>query len=177
MTACHPAGVFPGVSLPLNQILHGDCLELLRTLPDACVDSVVTDPPYGLGNKDPEAMDIFMYVLGATLDTGGDFMGRDWQLPSVQVWREVHRVLKPGGHVVSFGGTRTFDLISVGLRMAGFECRDTISREFPDVELPILQWIQSQGMSKSRNVYKYDLLPEVERQLREQGVEGEITWR
>lgn len=142
------------MNLPLNQILLGDCLELLRKLPDDCIDSVVTDPPYGLGNKDPEPIDIFMYVLGATLDTGGDFMGRDWEIPSVQVWREVYRVLKPGGYVATFAGTRTFDLISVGLRMAGFECRDTIAREFPTVELPILQWIQSQGMPKSHAIGK-----------------------
>lgn len=139
--------------LPLNQILLGDCIDHLRSLPDQSVDAVVTDPPYGLGNKDPSPEDIFMYVLGASmLNTGGDFMGRDWQIPSVAVWREVYRVLKPGGYVVSFGGTRTFDLISVGLRMAGFECRDTIAREFPDVELPILQWVQSQGMPKSTDI-------------------------
>lgn len=165
------------MDLPLNKLLLGDCLELLRQLPDCCIDSCVTDPPYGLGNRDPEAMDIFMYVLGATLETGGDFMGSDWQIPTVQIWREVYRVLKPGGYVASFGGSRTFDLISIGLRMAGFECRDTISRFFPEVELPVLQWVQAQGMAKSRNVYKYDVLPEVERQLREQGVEGEIKWR
>jgi len=142
------------VELPLNQILHGDCLELLKQLPDNSIESCVTDPPYGLGNKDPDTMDIFMYVLGATLDTGGDFMGRDWQLPSVSVWREVYRVLKPGGCVLAFGGTRTFDLISIGLRMAGFEARDTISREFPTVELPILQWLHSQGMPKSHAIGK-----------------------
>jgi site-specific DNA-methyltransferase (adenine-specific) len=106
-----------------------------------------------------------------------DFMNRSWELPSVAVWREVYRVLKPGGYVVSFAGTRTFDVMSIGLRMAGFECRDTISRFHPGVELPLLQWVQSQGMSKSRNVFKYDLLPDVERQLRAQGVEGDIVWR
>jgi site-specific DNA-methyltransferase (adenine-specific) len=165
------------VELPLNRILLGDCLELLKKLPDDSIDSVVTDPPYGLGNKDPDAMDIFMYVLGATLDTGGDFMGRDWDIPSVQIWREVYRVLKPGGYVVSFGGTRTFDLISIGLRMAGFECRDTISRFHPEVELPIIQWIQSQGMPKSRNPFKSEILPAIEAELRKQGVEGDIQWR
>lgn len=76
-----------------------------------------------------------------------DFMDRGWEIPSVAVWREVYRVLKPGGHVLSFGGTRTFDLISIGMRMAGFECRDTIGRNYP-----ILQWITGQGMPKSHNV-------------------------
>lgn len=135
------------MELPLDQILLGDCLDLLKELPDESIDSVVSDVPYGLGNKDPDPMDIFMYVLGATLETGGDFMGRDWQIPSLQVWREIYRVLKPGGHVLSFAGTRTFDLVSIGLRMAGFECRDTIGRNYP-----VLQWVQGQGMPKSHNV-------------------------
>lgn len=140
-------GVRPSVELPRDQILLGDCLELLKSLPDSSIEACVTDPPYGLGNKEPGADELFMFVLGGTLDMGGDFMGRDWELPSVAVWREIYRVLKPGGHVIAFGGTRTFDLISFGLRMAGFESRDTIAREFP-----ILQWIQGQGMPKSHNV-------------------------
>lgn len=142
------------MNLPLDEVVFGNCLDVLRTLPDESIDSVVTDPPYGLGSKDPEPFDIFMYVLGASLDTGGDFMGKDWEIPSVAVWREAFRVLKPGGYLVSFGGTRTFDLISIGIRMAGFECRDTIAREFPEVELPILQWIQAQGMPKSHAIGK-----------------------
>jgi site-specific DNA-methyltransferase (adenine-specific) len=137
------------VDLPLDQILLGDCLDLLRDLPSDSIDATVVDPPYGLGNKDPSPEDIFAYVLGCTLDTGNDFMGQKWSIPSVAVWREVYRVLKPGGHVLSFGGTRTFDLISIGLRMAGFECRDTIGRNYP-----ILQWIQGQGMPKSHDISK-----------------------
>jgi DNA modification methylase len=136
------------VELPLDQILFGDCLDLLKDLPDGSVDAVVTDPPYGLGNKDPAPEDLFMFVLGGSLDMGGDFMGRDWDIPSISIWREVYRVLKPGGHVLSFGGTRTFDLVSVGLRMAGFESRDTIAREYP-----VLQWVQGQGMPKSKNIH------------------------
>lgn len=142
------------MELPRDQILLGDCLELLKDLPDNSIDACVSDVPYGLGNKDPGPEELFMFVLGGSLDMGGDFMGRDWTIPSISVWREVYRVLKPGGHLLAFGGTRTFDLISIGIRMAGFECRDTIAREFPDVELPILQWIQSQGMPKSHNVSK-----------------------
>ena len=56
-------------------------------------------------------------------------MGKDWRIPPISVWREIYRVLKPGGHVLSFGGTRTFDLIAIGLRAAGFQFRDTIGAE------------------------------------------------
>lgn len=134
--------------LPIDQILLGDCLDVLRTLPDASVDSVVCDPPYGLGNKDPSPENIFMYVLGASvLDTGGDFMGSGWSIPPVPVWREVYRVLKPGGHVLSFAGSRTADLIGIGLRMAGFESRDSIARMFPT-----LYWTYGSGMPKSHSI-------------------------
>lgn len=107
----------------------GEALATLRTFPDAVFDSVVTDTPYGLGTHDPTVEEIIAYLHGGDLDTGGDFQGNDWQIPSVATWREVYRVLKPGAHLLSFGGTRTFDLISVGLRAAGFQNRDTISLE------------------------------------------------
>lgn len=160
------------MELPRDQVLLGDCLELLKNLPSDSIDACVSDVPYGLGNKDPGPDELFMFVLGGSLDMGGDFMGRDWTIPSVSVWREIYRVLKPGGHVIAFGGTRTFDLISFGLRMAGFESRDTIAREFP-----ILQWIQGQGMPKSRDPFRSEILPAIEAQLRKQGVEGDIKWR
>ena len=106
-----------------NKILHGDCLEVLRTLPDACVDAVVTDPPYGLGNREPTGEDIQRYLDGERLDTGGDFMGKEWDIPPVAVWKECLRVLKPGGYVLAFAGTRTWDIMSIGIRAAGFENR------------------------------------------------------
>lgn len=130
-----------------NQVLLGNCLHVLRELPDCVFDACVTDVPYGLGKKEPKIEEIIAYLQGADLDTGGDFMGKDWQIPSVLVWREVYRVLKPGGHVLSFGGTRTWDLISVGLRAAGFESRDTIKGDHPG-----LAWIQGQGMPKGANL-------------------------
>lgn len=130
-----------------NQVLRGGCLEVLKDIPDETFDSCVVDPPYGLG-REPTVEEIIAYLQGSDLVTG-DFMGKNWDIPSVLVWREVFRVLKPGGHVLSFGGTRTFDLISLGLRSAGFENRDTIADNHPG-----LQWVQGQGMPKSTNISK-----------------------
>jgi len=100
-------------------ILHGDCLETLKTLPDNYVDSVVTDPPYGL-----------------------KFMGKKWDydVPSRDIWIEVLRVLKPCGHLLSFGGTRTYHRMVVAIEDAGFEIRDQI------------QWLYGSGFPKSQNV-------------------------
>jgi DNA modification methylase len=147
-----------------NRVLLGKCLDVLRELPDECLDACVTDPPYGLGTKEPMVEQLVAFLQGADLDTGGDFMGAKWDVPSVLVWREVYRVLKPGAHVLSFGGCRAWDLISMGLRAAGFEYRDTISDEYPSV--PGLQWIHSQGMPKNLNVSK-----EIDK---EAGVEREV---
>lgn len=134
-----------------NQILLGDCLDVLRTLQDSSVDSVVTDPPYGLGTREPAGDEIIQYLQGGDLDHGNDFMGREWSIPSVAVWRECLRVLMPGGHLLCFGGTRTFDLISIGIRAAGFECRDTIAQQFG---VQVLQWVQGQGFPKALSVQK-----------------------
>lgn len=131
-----------------NCVLLGKCLDILKTLPDEVGDACVTDPPYGLGTKEPTVKQLIAFLRGADLKTG-DFMGAKWEIPSVPVWKEVYRVLKPGAHVLSFGGTRTFDLISMGLRAAGFEYRDTIADEYA-----ALQWIHGQGMPKSLNVSK-----------------------
>ena len=64
--------------LPVNQVLFGNCLEVLKTLPANSVDAIVSDPPYGLGTKQPTRADIIKYLQGGQLDTGGDFMGKDW---------------------------------------------------------------------------------------------------
>jgi site-specific DNA-methyltransferase (adenine-specific) len=101
------------------QILVGDCLELLRRMPDSSVDSVVTDPPYGLS-----------------------FMGKKWDydVPTTEVWAECLRVLKPGGHLLSFAGTRTQHRMAVRIEDAGFEIRDMIA------------WVYGSGFPKSRNL-------------------------
>ncbi len=123
----------------------GDCLETLRAMPDASVDSVVTDPPYGLG-KEPKARDVLRAWLdGEEFQPGGaGFMGRAWDafVPSPLVWAECLRVLKPGGHLVAFAGSRTYDWIVMGVRLAGFEVRDQ------------LFYMYGAGFPKSLNVSK-----------------------
>lgn len=97
----------------------GDCLDIMKTLPDNSVDAVVTDPPYGLS-----------------------FMGKKWDydVPGVDIWRECLRVMKPGGYLLSFAGTRTQHRIACGIEDAGFEIRDMIA------------WVYGSGFPKSLNV-------------------------
>lgn len=100
-------------------IMVGDCLELLRRMPESSVDSVVTDPPYGLS-----------------------FMGKKWDydVPATEVWAECLRVLKPGGHLLAFAGTRTQHRMAVRIEDAGFEIRDMIA------------WVYGSGFPKSHNL-------------------------
>ncbi len=104
-----------------TRLFLGDCLDALRQLPDASVDAVVTDPPYGLS-----------------------FMGKKWDydVPSVEVWAECLRVLKPGGHLLAFAGTRTQHRMAVRIEDAGFEIRDMIA------------WVYGSGFPKSLDVSK-----------------------
>ncbi len=102
--------------------LHlGDCLQVLRGMADASVDAIVTDPPYGLS-----------------------FMGKRWDydVPSMEVWAECLRVLKPGGHLLAFAGTRTQHRMAVRIEDAGFEIRDMIA------------WVYGSGFPKSLDVSK-----------------------
>ena len=104
-----------------NYIYNGDNIQVLRTLPDNSVDSVVTDPPYGL-----------------------KFMGKQWDydVPSVELWKECYRVLKPGGYLLSFGSSRTYHRMAVKVEDAGFEIRDQI------------MWVYGSGFPKSHNIGK-----------------------
>jgi DNA modification methylase len=104
-------------------IYAGNNLDVLPTLPDNSVDSIVTDPPYELG-----------------------FMGKKWDNSgiaySVELWTECLRVLKPGGHLLSFGGTRTWHRVAVAIEDAGFDVRDSIA------------WMYGSGFPKSLDVSK-----------------------
>lgn len=103
------------------KLLLGNCLEQMKSLPENSVDAIVTDPPYGLS-----------------------FMGKNWDydVPTEEIWREALRVLKPGGHLLSFFGTRTYHRGVVRIEDAGFEIRDQI------------MWIYGSGFPKSHNISK-----------------------
>ena len=104
-------------------LLKGDCLQKLKELKDNSVDSVVTDPPYEIG-----------------------FMGKGWDDSGIannpELWKEVLRVLKPGGHLLSFSHSRTYHRQAVAVEDAGFEIRDQI------------MWIYGSGFPKSHNIGK-----------------------
>ena len=127
------------------QILNGDSLEVLKQFPDNYFDAVVTDPPYGLG-KEPNAEEMLQaWITSGYLEVkGSGFMGKEWDafVPQPIFWKEVFRVLKHGGHIVAFFGTRTYDWGVMSMRLAGFEIRDCI------------QWIYGSGFPKSHNIGK-----------------------
>lgn len=126
-------------------LIPGDCRDALAHLSDNSIDAVVTDPPYGL-SKEPDMAEVLRHWLAGDdyEHTGAGFMGKTWDsfVPGPTVWAEVHRVLKPGGHCLVFAGTRTFDMMALALRLAGFEIRDTLS------------WLYGQGFPKSLDVSK-----------------------
>ena len=103
------------------RLLNGDCLVKLQELDDNSVDSIVTDPPYGI-----------------------DFMGKKWDydVPSTAIWEQCFRVLKPGGYLLAFAGTRTQHRMAVRIEDAGFEIRDMIA------------WVYGSGFPKSHNISK-----------------------
>src|SRR5699024_3517801 len=132
----------------LTTIHHGGALDVLRAMPDESVHSIVTDPPYGLSNTDPRhvAETITRWVSGDReyVPSGRGFMGKEWDafVPPVAVWDECLRVLKPGGHLLAFAGSRTADLMALAIRLAGFDIRDTI------------MWLYGSGFPKSHDVSK-----------------------
>ncbi len=101
------------------KVYCGNCLDVMAAIPDNSIDSIVTDPPYGLS-----------------------FMGKKWDydVPSEAIWRECLRVLKPGGHLLAFAGTRTQHRMAVRIEDAGFEIRDLIA------------WVYASGFPKSHNL-------------------------
>lgn len=105
------------------QVLHGDCRNELELLPDNSIDSIVTDPPYELG-----------------------FMGKSWDASGIaydqRVWVQCLRVLKPGGHMLAFSGSRTYHRMVCAIEDAGFQIRDQI------------MWVYGSGFPKSLNISK-----------------------
>jgi site-specific DNA-methyltransferase (adenine-specific) len=110
-------------------VINGNNIDLLKNYPDNYFDAVVTDPPYGLG-KEPNAEALMKdWIENGYHEVGGTgFMGKEWDafVPQPIFWKEVFRVLKHGGHVLSFFGTRTYDWGVMSMRFAGFEVRDCI---------------------------------------------------
>jgi hypothetical protein len=131
-------------------IVHADNRVAIKEIPDESIDYAACDPPYSIGSRDPSPEEILAFLQGAELDTAGDFMGRAWQLPTVDMWREHFRVLKPGAHLAVFCGPQTADLMSMAIRLAGFERRDDV----PIYGSAAWNWIQGQGMKKGLDVSK-----------------------
>jgi len=105
------------------KLLHGDCRNQLATIADNSIDAIVTDPPYELG-----------------------FMGKSWDASGIAynptVWTECLRVLKPGGHLLAFSGSRTYHRMAVAIEDAGFQIRDQI------------MWVYGSGFPKSLDISK-----------------------
>lgn len=115
--------------------MTGDCRDVLRDLPANSIDAIVCDPPYGLAAHTTEDIEAALTAWLSrkrhkTKKKG--FMGKEWDgfVPGPETWRACRRVLKPGGYVLAFAGTRTMDLMAIAIRLAGFELRDTISYLF-----------------------------------------------
>ena len=102
-------------------IYCSNCLDVMKTMEDNSIDSIFTDPPYGIR-----------------------FMGKKWDydIPTIEVWKEYLRVLKPGGHILTACGTRTQHRMAVNIEDAGFEIRDLIA------------WVYGSGFPKSLNIGK-----------------------
>ena len=148
-------------ALAPNRVILGDCLEVLKTFPDNHFDSVVTDPPYFLINE-----------------SGSGFMGKGWDslnaIPKLKKnlkdlvytfhysWAgEVFRVLKPGGHLLSFGGSRTYHRLTCGLEDAGFEIRDMVAWIYgclsEDTEILTTKgWKAIDEIQKGDEVFSFD---------------------
>ena len=128
-----------------QQVINGNNIDLLKNYHDNYFDAIVTDPPYGLG-KEPNAEELMKDWIekGYHEIKGLGFMGKEWDafVPQPIFWKEVFRVLKPGGHILAFYGTRTYDWGVMAMRFAGFEVRDCI------------QWLYGSGFPKSHNISK-----------------------
>lgn len=141
-------------------IHEGDVLTVLAGMPDASMDAVVCDPPYGLSQHSQAevAACLTAWVKGEPYapKVSGGFMGAAWDawVPGPEVWREVLRVLRPGGHALVFAGTRSMDLMAIALRLAGFELRDAIGHAHDGGGAPLIGWCYGSGFPKSLDTGK-----------------------
>ncbi len=130
----------------------------MQELPAESVHAIVTDPPYGLSNHKTKSVVACLesWITGNTYDTQNQkgFMNKEWDawVPGPDVWREALRVLKPGGHLLAFAGTRSMDLMSLAIRLAGFELRDSIGWAHDSGQAPLLAWVYGSGFPKSLDV-------------------------
>lgn len=129
----------------MHVVYNENCLETMKRMPDNSVDSIVTDPPYGLGES-PDSYEVMKSWIehGYHEVKGKGFMAKEWDafVPQPVIWKECFRILKPGGHLLAFSSTRTQDWMTMALRFAGFEINTSI------------YWVFASGMPKGLNVSK-----------------------
>ena len=151
--------------LPINSIVNGDNLTVMKTFPDNCIDAIVTDPPYALTTtarwKDDTKFSQNQSGVGKRFSKG--FMGKEWdgKLPGIETWEEALRVAKPGAHMLAFGGSRTHHRLMVAIEDAGWELRDCA------------MFLYGSGFPKSMDVSKaIDKAAGVEREVVGKGISG-----
>lgn len=142
-----------------SDIIVGESRSVLSGIPDNTFTAIVTDPPYGLVSPNVDIAAVLSSWLSGNydMDIKGGFMGKKWDsfVPPPNLWKEVFRVLKPGGTLLCFSGSRTIDLMGISLRLGGFIIRDTI------------EWLYSSGYPKA-----YDIAKGIEGKL----LSGSANW-
>jgi site-specific DNA-methyltransferase (adenine-specific) len=129
----------PVISDAMTSVYHGNSIDVLKSLSENSVDSVVCDPPYGLADlpvkKVAQALGEWVSGDRAYIPGGRGFMNAEWDrfVPPPALWDEAYRVLKPGGYLIAFAGTRTQDLMGMSIRLAGFTLKNTLAWARGDV--------------------------------------------
>jgi len=154
----------------INKVILGDCIEVMKEIPDNSIDTVITNPPYGLSNHSEQ---LIRTTLLKWLNGEDDyipkikgFMNKSWDafVPPPAVWKEIFRVMKPGATILVFAGTRTYDLMTISMRLAGFEIKDT------------LMFLYGQGFPKAMDISKQiDKMEGAEREVISKGRSGKTA--